>query len=102
MNEIEKLYELAGIEYTTKCSGLIHCEDCEHSEEINCYNKYYSPFTPEKQLELVKWLFDSIYLLCLGPLQHSENFENSLAELVNCLWQDLTEEEKQQVKEILE
>lgn len=31
-----------------------------------------------------------------------DNFEESLAGLINCLWQDLTEEEKQQVKGILE
>lgn len=30
-----------------------------------------------------------------------DNFEESLAGLINNLWQDLTEEEKQQVKEIL-
>lgn len=30
------------------------------------------------------------------------NFEESLAGLINSLWQDLTEEEKQQVKGILE
>ncbi|MBQ5918327.1 MAG: hypothetical protein IIW92_07185, partial [Lachnospiraceae bacterium] len=31
-----------------------------------------------------------------------EEFEESLANLINTIWQDLTEEEKQQVKGILE
>ena len=31
-----------------------------------------------------------------------DNFDECLADLVNVIWQDLTEEEKQQVKGILE
>lgn len=32
----------------------------------------------------------------------AHSFEESLAELINNLWQDLTEEERNQIKEILE
>ena len=91
MNEIDKMYENAGVEPELLL-------DAKTKEEVA---RRYPPFTLEKQLELVKWLFNSICLLCLGQLQHSDDFESDLAELVNCLWQDLEEEDKQQIKEIL-
>ncbi|MBP5597576.1 MAG: hypothetical protein J6Y02_19550 [Pseudobutyrivibrio sp.] len=94
MNEIEKMYENANVK--SVCDGL-DCFTCN----AKCNNGKYPPFTAEKQLKLIKWLFDSVFLLCLGPLQNSENFENSLVELVNNLWQGLAEEQKQQIKEIL-
>jgi len=119
MIEIIKLYRLAGVKYTTKCSGLIHCEDCEHSEESNCYNKYYTPFTAEKQIELFK-MFCNRYLevsqflkgngdLCFGikatvgdfAVGFNKDFAECLADFVNCLWQDLTKEERNKVRKIL-
>lgn len=98
MSEVEKLYENAMVEKITLFKP-------KHSITLGDYDEEYidyPPFTAEKQLKLIKWLFDSVFLLCLGPLQNSENFENSLAKLVNSLWQDLTEEHKQQIREILE
>lgn len=73
------------------------------------------PFTAEKQLELIKWLGirdefnfyqnkvtkDWIFYDHEKDATHY-NFELGLASWVNYLWQDLTEEEKQQVKGILE
>ena len=88
-------------------------------------------FTAEKQLELIKWLATKDYRNFANKLLISTNegytcfsvgistdygseclyeenafcsklFEQALAGLINNLWQDLTEEEKQQVKEILE
>lgn len=103
MNEIDKMYELAG------CKKILcDCTNCKKTDctgdvdQDTCVKLTYSPFTAEKQLELIKWLFNSICLLCLAPLQHSENFENDLAGLINELWQDMTDKEKQQVKGILE
>ena len=87
-------------------------------------NKIYPPFTAEKQIELIKWLgeldylglmrttmetkdwiFNSEYNMSGDIYKHSsraKTFEETLAKLINSLWQDLTEEEKQQIKEILE
>lgn len=95
MSEIEKLYRNAGVE----------------SVGFNTYKleDEYPQFTAKKQLELIKLiahrkgypdyeyfgnLFDDYVQLL--------DFNEALAKLVNILWQDLTEEEKQQVKGILE
>lgn len=103
MSEIEKLYENAGVEKEERYSL-----NCEYYEE-------YPPFTATKQLELIKWLGirdefnfyqnkvtkDWIFYDHEKDATHY-NFELGLASWVNYLWQDLTEEEKQQVKGILE
>ena len=82
-------------------------------------NKIYPPFTTEKQIELIKWfvknnaeletleityyLNDCFQISSCAKSSHFEtNFEDAIAGLINNLWQDLTEEEKQQVKGILE
>lgn len=119
MSEIEKMYKNAGVEQTQD----ITCGDCEfvnYPEENKPCNactqygiKHHPPFTAEKQIELIKWLSSKygIYIVdkysigfgtCTGDFCVKENFEEALAESINHLWQDLTEEEKQQVKGILE
>lgn len=61
------------------------------------------PFTAEKQIELIKWLIIEGYIEDMLTVQISEeNFEACLADTFNELWQDLTEEEKQQIKKVLE
>ena len=77
----------------------------------------YPPFTAEKQLELIKWLADTdnyikeicrmidtrkyfIETICEN-ISMANNFEEALAGLINKLWQDLTDEERKQIKEIL-
>lgn len=108
MNEIEKMYENAGFKTEiVPCYSL----NCEYFE----VDKGYPPFTAEKQLELIKWLmkYDEIHgdynddEYGFSTLNYSgkykKDFEESLASVINNeLWQDLTEEEKQQVKGILE
>lgn len=104
----------------------ISCEGCMlyDNKKGKCNNrKEYPPFTAEKQLELIKWLctedddFFSIIAIDYGCWKinyHREdcisedikgrsdlNFENALANLINNLWQSLTEEERKQIKEIL-
>ena len=79
-------------------------------------NKIYPPFTTEKQIELIKWLAKNkadILITYSNASKRfavscgysgcvlSENFEIALAMRINNLWQELTEEEKQQIKEIL-
>jgi hypothetical protein len=82
----------------------------------------YPPFTAEKQIELIKWLARKSHItigLGLPWGQYDDDwwtvtrfgggagkdkyqFEEALADLVNDLWQDLTDTDKVQIKEILE
>ena len=56
MTEVEKLYELAGVEKKLYCDI---CKAKEHAlglcAETKC-DVFYPPFTTEKQIELIKWL----------------------------------------------
>lgn len=118
MNEVEKMYENTGIKKDWTAIGFGDIEDC------------YPPFTAEKQLELIKWLGKldgKLEIFCTYNKEKfifnfyfnrktnknpdpkysysnllNEDFEILIASLINNLWQDLTEEEKQQVKGILE
>ena len=122
MNKVEKMYENSGIE---KCNSSLKdimpsvclknnedenykCEDCEYN--------WYPDFTAEKQIELIKWIaenkeecritYEKEYKWCTQTDWQSsfcyENFEESLAGLINNLWQDLTEDEQNEIKNILE
>lgn len=107
MNEVEKLYRNCGLVETIK-----HHNFSEHRvKDI--------PFTAEKQIELIKWLAHKDSYSCnyseIKPRDNNEewmsysvfkagfahSFEEALASLVDHLWQDLTEEERKQIKEIL-
>ena len=92
----------------------------------NCVEKDYPPFTAEKQIELIKWLSKRCFYIEISEMadksygiafryqpadeyknEQSEcctnkNFAEALAESINYIWQDLSEEEKQQMKGILE
>lgn len=108
MSEIEKLYKNAGVE----------------SVGFNTYKleDEYPPFTAEKQLELIKFITslgvceienwndkgfhfaikrERIYPTMFLSLSNI-NLQETLADVINNFWQDLTPEEKQQVKGILE
>lgn len=118
MNEVEKLYSLAGCKKIfcdcTKCKKT----DCiwGDMDQDTCVTLTYSPFTAEKQIELIKWLarkdcmyrltYERDFLWCSQLEWQSsfcyESFEESLANLINTIWQYLTKEERQQIKEILE
>ena len=115
MSEIEKMYENAGIEKECNCTNYdSRCfQDC-----TKCEN--YPPFTAEKQIELIKLLSTKElkirtnkqpYAVYIGVLGDDNTcfygceglyFEETLSELINKLWQDLTEEERNQIREILE
>lgn len=127
MGEVEKLYELAGIEkefeQPAECrkNPYILCEGCMFYDNGKCLNKKdYPPFTAEKQIELIKWLgsikdytveidkFKGVYYVgCREAGSNNKNwgshilFEEALAELINDLWQDLTATEREEIKEIL-
>lgn len=112
MNEIEKMY---------KNTELFYCNKCRHDSELDCIymcESKYPPFTAEKQIEIIKFLiskharFDmfknyeqkDLYMVhyeCRYFPKQYLPFGEALAESINYLWQDLTEEEKQQIKDIL-
>ena len=107
MSEIEKMYELAGVEKEYK----IHTIDWQSFKEY-----YYPPFTAEKQIAILQLLtqqcdltishfteWEFIHYDGQEPTQVTgEDFAETFAKLINAYWQSLTEEEKQQVKGILE
>ena len=102
MSEIEKMMQNANVKKhwnSTPYGGV---------------EEHYPPFTAEKQLELIKWLikYDELHAdfndneYGFSTLNYSgkykKDFAEALASVINReLWQDLTEEEKQQVKGIL-
>lgn len=120
MSEITKLYRNAGVEQTQD----ITCGDCEfvnYPEENKPCNactqygiKHYPPFTAEKVIRLLEWeanrgiidIKHSQKGYQIFTYIHTGNYGKSIIDAVAsyfCVkWQDLTEEEKQQIKEILE
>ena len=91
MSEIEKLYKNAGVNPL-----------CQIPDRYCGVKSVYADFTAEKQIEIVKMILFSTWWMNLKRLQFSEKFDEGLAQMINELWQDLTEQEKQQVKGILE
>ena len=108
MSEVEKLYSLAGVEKFTFRAG-------SRKGDV-----LYPPFTAEKQIELIKWLSPRYLYLSkyhdvatdkdmygirtdMGTYGycHREKFEEMIAGLFIELWQDLTEAEQRQIREIL-
>ena len=86
------------------------------SEEVP--EQKYPPFTAEKQIELIKWLcqktyrnyllvrydFVNYYWLIECNMTDSnrvDNFSEALASVCNNLWQDLTDQEKEEIRNIL-
>lgn len=116
MNEISKLYENAGIKKVRRTN----ITGGDYSVVVGFED--YPPFTAEKQIELIKFITslgvceienwndkgfhfaikrERIYPTMFLSLSNI-NLQETLADVINNLWQDLTEEEKQQIKEILE
>lgn len=125
MNEVEKTYETIFGEFASNCSLCTKLIDCEIFNNTHNCNKfecdYKRWFTAEKQLELIKWLMnnpkdffswtiqqqgkDIKYAFYVGyEYGGSEflEFTEALADILNDLWQDLTDAEHKQIKEILE
>lgn len=107
MSEIEKMMQNANVKKhwdSTPYGGI---------------EEYYPPFTTEKQISLIKFLMkqedfswtiaqqgkDTEYVFYVGYEYGSGDFKEfteAIAGIINDIWQDLTEEEKQQIKNILE
>lgn len=107
MSEIKRMYENTEVKLVA---------DVKFPTKDTNYNVSCPPFTAEKQLELIKWLainkgisinYDDRYFewgmaTDFYGGHFFDNFDECLANLVNVIWQDLSTEEKQQVKVILE
>ena len=119
-DNIQKLYETAGVGKLgiKRCSGVKQTI-CQHNcDECKDYVLIYPPFTAEKQLELIKWLLrqhrfsiqyafvDSEYGLLWSEDELHESwhkdFSQALAGLITNLYQDLTNNQKQEIKRILQ
>lgn len=104
MSEIEKLYKNAGVGY------IMYVVDTFPPVEYPQIE-----FTSEKQIELIKLLtqqcdltishfteWEFIHFDGQEPTQVTgAYFAETFAKLINEYWQDLTEEEKQEIKRIL-
>ena len=145
MNEVEKMYENAGIEPDINyvcdkepCKQYsVDCQECSHLYDTRVD---YPDFTAEKQITILMFILNKFgdigfqkmysikgndentrkdFIKCLCDCEHEtldsrpvdfyyqkgasgDNFEESLAGLINSIWQSLTEEERKQIKNILE
>ena len=117
-NNIEKLYDLANI----ICKDLEFCESCIYLKNNQCISKKEFieeclPFTESKQLALIKLLafekrFSLKYINAKWSFYNDEwgvsstikyePFEQALAGLVCVLWKDLTDEQREEVRGILQ
>lgn len=114
MTNIQKLYELAGIKEKHGIELTVDptSEEPKFNEHYVCYG--YPPFTPEMQLEIIKWfgknfdiirywINDSEYIVEInGIFGNNKDFSQALADLICELWDDLTPEQREQIKRILE
>ena len=124
MGEIEKLYRNLGIDQVRACTAndcldMSKCSDCYFSKVSEL-----SPLTAEQQLSLIKWLARNksgvmIAFLTLESgeynvstgyyhcVKHIANYKSNkdlgitIVTFINDLWEDLTIEEKEEIKEIL-
>lgn len=122
MDEVEKMYR------TTKVVPAYHyCNDCKYDMSAECPIRcpddvvVYPPFTADKQLELIKFITslgvceienwndkgfhfaikrERIYPTMFLSLSNI-NLQETLADVINNLWQDLTEEERGTIRGIL-
>ena len=91
MSEVTKLYENANVKKhwnSTPYGGV---------------EEYYPPFTSEKQIKVTLKLWE--FRLNIYPdfdLLVNYSYGEIIATFVNNIWQDFSEEEKQQIRNILE
>lgn len=120
MNEVEKMYRNSGIEKHKKTML-----DIETGKDVLTLDSFYPKFTAEKQLAIIKLISKQGQLIIENWESDNRGFnltfransnlryitmdcitrktvEEALAQIVNDLWQDLTDAERKQIKEILE
>lgn len=115
MSEVEKLYENAGVEkqyyYFDSADGNTYTWELnENGNDKHNMCFIGKPkikdrvFTPEKQLELICWLVnnkDSIMITNKPKPINLEVLKESIAYEINLLWQDLTAQERTEIRSIL-
>lgn len=122
MSEIETMYENAGIKAKWKDKRVKNTKTYYTEKQAQYLRKTtknrniqlcYPPFTPQKQLELIKWLAKTrpihiSFLIDKWVLEdivrygkRYDTFNDALAGYVNQIWQDLTESEQEQIRSIL-
>lgn len=121
MNEIEKLYENAGVsKEVIPCPAKYYGYNCTRNNwddaDCSCDIEGYPPFTAEKQIKLLEFNYkysrvpDIGYIIELKKYDcpHYEEygafdtFQEALCADINYHWEYLTDEEKVQIKEILQ
>ena len=132
MSEIEKMYENAGLSnmwvaryndgyyeheryynsYKEMIRNMMKANDwtLTEAQEVakrEC-KKEHPPFTAEKQLKILCFIVNNKHSVTFhdqifgGDKLTSEKIQENLAWAINRIWQDLTEEEKASIKNILE
>lgn len=119
MSEITKLYDNAKI-------APKKCSECDNNMDCGFGKDCYIPFTAEKQLLLLQLLariesadyfqfffYEQEWILRLNMLtelscesayvyeSRNKNFNECIAGLINIIWQDLTEKEREAIYGIL-
>lgn len=112
MNEIEKLYENTGVKKKIMCDWTCNCggkfsDNCSvHCLHYEDKDLYYPPFTADKVLKIIVFFLNKGIRLDFSVKENTrisvENFKKCIAQIGAKYWQDLTEKEKRQIKEILE
>ena len=125
MSEVEKMYENA--EPDRNCNLYKHFTECpmKHTQCEDCENFVFPPFTAEKQLNIIKLISKQGQIIIENWEEDNRGFnvtfransnlryitmdcitrrtvEEAIAQIINDLWQDLTEEERKRIRGILE
>ena len=125
MTEIEKMFENANaykmlcncefknlydyrIEYGSDVCDYTESkikEPCKVCKKAKQKIKYYPDFTTEKQLKIIEWFISNRWWLNLKSLDKkldfSLDFDEKLAKLVNRLWESFDDQEKEEIRNIL-
>lgn len=113
MSEIEKMYENAGIKTCKRRQGFT-LKDCTDRDCKECGYYDMPLFTAKKQLRIMELLVKKGMLLftfstkgnykvsgfCRGS-NYCSDINEAFANYINNIWQSLTEEERNSIKEIL-
>lgn len=110
MNEIEKMFENVGLE-KFEHKEEFSIDDCEeYCIDNNCEEcswRKYPPFTAEKQLKILCFIVNNKHSVTFHDRVFGydkltlEKTQENLAWAMNRIWQNLTKEEKEQIKDIL-
>ena len=86
--EIQKLYDKANI--------VLSYRGENEGYSVN-------PFTVEKQIALITTLINNPYFrnLLIFILSHNHTYSCELANMINCIWDDIREQDKEYIRAIL-